>query len=104
MKWFTFFLALLMSSTLLFSPLYSSASDDHNNFETAFNELCGQTENTETLTVEEITLMIVQCDLLKEKITQSTHPKKKVFLFRLKKCRDFLDFMIQTKQLKASEQ
>jgi hypothetical protein len=103
MKWLTPFLALVICSILLFSPS-SHASDDHNSLETAFNELCGQTEKVEALSAEEITKMIVQCDTLKEKITQSTHPGKKVLLFRLKKCRSFLEFIIQTKQLQPAKQ
>lgn len=102
MKWFVFFSALFMCSILISSPLYCLAADDLNNIETTFNKLCGQTENAETLPVEEITSMIAQCDSLMDKIMQSTHPKKKVLLFRLKKCRNFLEFIIQTKQLKPA--
>ena len=89
----------LLCSVLVLSPYYSQASDDYNSLEAAFNELCSQTENAEALSVDVITSMIAECDLLKEKVTKSSHPKKKVLLFRLKKCRNFLDFILQTKQL-----
>jgi hypothetical protein len=104
MKWFTLLSALIIYSILISVPLYSQVSDDHNNLETAFNELCGQAENAETLSVEELTEMIAQCDSLEDKIIHSTHPKKKVLLFRLKKCRNFLNFIIQTKQLEPEKQ
>jgi len=105
MKWFTYYcLTVLICSTLVFPPMYSQASEDHINLETAFNELCSQTENAETFSVEEISTMITKCDSLKDKIIKSTHPKKKVLLFRLNKCRNFLDFIIQTKLLKSVKQ
>jgi len=104
MKLFSLCLAIIMCLAFFSLPLQSQASDDHKKLETVFNELCSQTENAEALSVEEITTMIAECDSLKDKIIQSSHPKKKILLFRLKKCRNFLDFIIQTKQLKSSDQ
>jgi hypothetical protein len=93
----------LVSASILFAsgllvPLYGQTSDDYDQLEAAFNQLCGQLENAETLSVEELTTMIAECDELKQKITRNENPKKKVLLFRLKKCRDFIEFTIQTKQ------
>ena len=93
------FSLFIICLALVFFPFYSQASDDFVSLEAAFNELCSQTENAQALPVEEITTMIAECDLLKEKITKSSHPKKKVLLFRLNKCRNFLDFILQTKLL-----
>ena len=104
MKWLSLLLALTICSTFTFPPVYSFASDDDAKLEATFNELCGRTENAEALTVEKLTTMVSECDTLEEKITQSSHPKKKILLFRLKKCRNFLHFMIQTKQLESSKQ
>ena len=84
--------------------MHCHASDENANLEATFNELCGRTDIAESLSVEELTTMVAECDTLEEKITNSSHPKKKILLFRLKKCRNFLDFMVQTKQLESSKQ
>lgn len=93
------FSLVIICSTLVFFPFYSHASGDFDSLEATFNELCSQTENAEALSVDEITSMIARCGSLKEKITTSSHPKKKVLLFRLEKCRNFLEFILQTKEL-----
>jgi hypothetical protein len=98
MKRLTLVSAIILFSSGLFVPLYGQASDDYDQLEAAFNQLCGQLENAEALSVEELTTMIAECDELKQKITRNENPKKKVLLFRLKKCRDFIEFTIQTKQ------
>ena len=97
-------LLLLALFSLLISPVFSIAGEDYSDLEKSFTELCSQTENAEALSVEELTKMVARCDLLKDRITRSTHPKKKVLLFRLKKCRNFLDFIIQTKQIESEKQ
>ncbi len=102
MKRFAGFSALFICSLFLFSPLYSLAADELDNIETTFNELCGRTETAETLPVEEIASMIARCDSLMDTVRQSTHPKKKVLLFRLKKCRNFLEYILETKKKPSS--
>ena len=104
MRSFTFLAILLLCFSPLLLPLTCHASDENANLEATFNELCGRTDQAEALTVEELTTMIAECDSLEKKITHSSHPKKKILLFRLKKCRNFLHFMIQTKQLESSKQ
>ena len=104
MKKLTAVVVMFLCLTLLLAPSLSIASDDNAALEKSFHELCGQLESVMGLPIEELNKMVVQCDTLKEKITQSTHPKKKVFLFRLNKCRKFLEFAIETKELESSKQ
>jgi hypothetical protein len=98
MKWAACFSVLTVCSLLVFTPLYGLAAGDRDSVETTFNELCGRTEHAETLSAEEITSMIARCDSLMETITKGTHPRKKVLLFRLKKCRNFLEYILETKK------
>ena len=98
MKLTSTFLALTISFAIIVSPIISLAEEDNAQLEAAFTELCNQSANAEQFSIEKLTEMVAECDSLKEKIANSSHPKKKVLLFRLKKCRNFLAFIIETKQ------
>jgi hypothetical protein len=63
-----------------------------------FDALCINTQDAESLPLEKLQALVAECDKLKEAIEQSSDPKKKVLLFRLKKCRNFLAFIVETKQ------
>ena len=42
--------------------------------------------------------LLKECDQLQKKIEASNDEKKKVMLFRLEKCRDFLTYVMEIKQ------
>ena len=82
----------------------NATGEDHAQLEKTFTELCNQAANAEAFTIEKLTEMVAEADTLKEKLENSSHPKKKNLLFRLKKCRNFLAFIIETKQLESEKQ
>ena len=68
-----------------------------------FDALCIHTQAAESLSLVELRELVAECDKLREVIEQSNDPKKKVLLFRLKKCRDFLYFILATKEVNEAE-
>ncbi|MBU1639458.1 MAG: hypothetical protein KKG53_03150 [Proteobacteria bacterium] len=73
------------------------ASDDWKN---EFNTVCGQTQNALAFSVDELKDLIARCDELKpriKKLDDSQATERKVFLQRLKMCRDFYAFALGTK-------
>lgn len=63
-----------------------------------FHELCGQTHLATGLTDEELSARLARCDRLARAITSGNHPGEKVYLFRLKKCRGFYQYLIDVDQ------
>ncbi|MFO7605977.1 MAG: hypothetical protein R6W72_06740 [Desulfurivibrionaceae bacterium] len=75
-----------------------------------FDLICAHTADAGKLSKAELTELIEKCDELMPMIQASESPRKKVYLIRLKKCRNFLDFMRKvakdekkTKQQSASD-
>jgi len=63
-----------------------------------FEALCVHTQEAEDLPPQTLRDLLAQCDQLQKKIEQSNDAKKKVLLFRLKKCRSFFSYIIEVKQ------
>ena len=61
--------------------------------------LCSTLMDAENLSAQELKAMIAEFDDLIKVIEKSEHPKKKLFLFRAKKCRNFYQFTLDTKEL-----
>jgi hypothetical protein len=62
-----------------------------------FDRLCSYTQEAEALSVKELKDLIAECDKLLEVIQKSDIAEKKVYLFRLKKCRNFFDYILSIK-------
>jgi len=60
--------------------------------------LCAQNQDAESLSLEKLRELVTECDHLQKKIEESNDAKKKVLLFRMKKCRDFLTYVMEIKQ------
>ena len=63
-----------------------------------FEKICGQTEIASSLSPEQLRELIIVSDQLLERLSSVTDPWAKVYIFRLKKCRDFFRFMLQSKE------
>jgi len=92
------FLVLLFTACQI-SP--ASASDLP--WDDEFHALCGQTHLATGLTDEELRARLARCDRLAGTITNGNHPGEKVYLFRLKKCRDFYQYLIDVDQAVGSK-
>lgn len=78
----------------LLSMLYTYADVD---WKTEFDNLCGKTEETITMRIEELKDLVARCDKLKPIIESSNHPQKKIFLKRIEKCRNLFIYMLEVK-------
>lgn len=63
-----------------------------------FDKLCVNTQDAEGLSLEKLQELVTECDQLKNRIEQSNDRQKKLLLFRLNKCRNFLAYIIEHKQ------
>jgi hypothetical protein len=63
-----------------------------------FEDICSQTMDAQSLSNEELQSLVERCEKLLPIIEQSTFVKKKVYLFRIKKCKDLFQYMIEVNQ------
>lgn len=63
-----------------------------------FDRLCGVTDQATTFSEDELKGLIQDCDRLMEKLKGMEVPKKKLYLFRIKKCRNLFTFILDTKK------
>ena len=62
-----------------------------------FEAVCGTTAASMSFTVEELTSLIARCDKLAEWIGAEEETVRRVYLRRLKMCRDLLVFVLESK-------
>jgi hypothetical protein len=67
-----------------------------------FEEICSMVQIGDTLTREELRTLIERADRLMPKIQSSDHPSRRIYIFRLKKCRSFFLYIIELKQSEKS--
>ena len=85
----------IFSFTLVFLLIF------HSNFlfagdlgwKESFDRICAISGDSEGLTIVQLEELIVESDELLLRIEASEIPQKKVYLIRLKKCRNFFIFM-----------
>lgn len=63
-----------------------------------FERLCGQAEGAGSLPTDELRKIVADCDKLLETLQQIDTADKKVYIFRLKKCRNFYQYTIEMKE------
>jgi hypothetical protein len=79
-----------------FTPGFSHAASWQDDFE----RICGSVPIGESLSIESLDSLIEESEHLKGKIEKSGHPTKKVYLFRLKKCRSFFQYLMEQRNEK----
>jgi len=62
-----------------------------------FEAVCGTTDASMSFTVEELTNLIARCDKLAELIGAEDETVRRVYLRRLKMCRDLLAYILESK-------
>lgn len=83
---------------VLISVLSVSGAAAEENWKTAFDEICGKVQGADALSNQEISALMDKADKLMPDIQRSDDPAKKVYLQRLKKCRNMYDFMLETRK------
>jgi len=84
------FLYLLMS---YFSPLVAAQS-----WVEDFDRICGQAEDADSLPTTKLQELVVESDKLFEVIEAGDDPRKKVYIFRLKKCRNLFIYIMNLRE------
>lgn len=88
--------AILVLSMDLFLIDNLSFADEEDAWKKEFNELCGHSNESMTLPAERLNYLIERCNKLISKIDAADNPRKKVYLFRIQKCRDLYQFIIDS--------
>jgi len=94
-NFFTYMLAVLL---VLFAGTTLAG-----NWAEDFGRLCGATETADSLSVDELKALITECDTLHDVIDREAGKQKKVYLFRLEKCRNFFSYLVSVKETKQKE-
>jgi hypothetical protein len=67
-------------------------------WEDEFEDICSKVGAADSFSIEELQALIDRSDKLIEKIKASDNRRKKIFIMRLKKCRNFFAFTIDVKK------
>ena len=88
---------MALFAALLASPSAAGAEED---WKEEFKRLCSYTDISNTLSDEELETLVKDSDILFEKLEALDAPEAKVYIFRLKKCRNMYRFIIDTRAAK----
>ncbi len=89
----TLFLLLIFGLTFIINdPPY--AKDWHEEFE----HICSKVQTDDALSIEELKSLIERSEALLKIIENLDEPSKKMYIFRLKKCKAFFEYLIELKK------
>lgn len=63
-----------------------------------FEDICSRTTVSQSLAPEELRALIARCDLLRPRIEALDDTEKRVYLRKLKMCRDLYQFVLDSKE------
>lgn len=90
---------LLFFSTICLFPFTSYA--DETAWRKEYNSICGNRQEAVVLSKEELVSLIDKCDHLLYVINASENPRKKIYIFRLTKCRNFYRYLADTIEIEG---
>lgn len=70
---------------------------DRDNWREEFDRICIQTNTATTLSADQLSRLIADSNRLLEVMETLDHPHKKVFVLRLKNCREFFKFALEVR-------
>jgi hypothetical protein len=89
------------ANLLLFLLLsYFSPSVSAQSWVADFDSICAQVEFAESLPTANLKELIAESDKLLGVIETSNDPRKKVYIFRLKKCRSLFEYIMNLRETK----
>jgi len=88
---------------LLLLATGSAGAQEPPDWRVEFEAVCGTTDASTTFTVEELTSLIARCDKLAVVIGAEEETVRRVYLRRLKMCRDLLAFVLESKNSAPQE-
>ncbi len=87
---------LLLSAGPVYQPR-SAAVFAQADWKAEFADICSKTEDPMALSTEEVRSLIDRCDKLRPIIEKQEESTAKVYLKRLKMCRDLFAFVLESK-------
>ena len=67
------------------------------NWKQEFEEVCGKTDDSMNMTIDELKALMARCDKLKPLIESQEETTRKVYLRRLQMCRDLLAYVFEAR-------
>ena len=86
---------MIIAATVSYAAEQGGWKDD-------FDRICGVTDMATTFSADELRSLIADCDSLMETLNKVNPPKKKLYIFRLKKCRNLFAFVLETKEAEGN--
>jgi len=80
------------------SVFYPQSAYAEDSWKTEFEDICAKTNDAMSLTKEELKTLIERCDKLKPLIETLDEAPKKVYLKRLKMCKELFIFVLDSKK------
>ncbi len=77
-----------------------AAYAQENTWKTEFESICARTQDAVGMSSDELKNFVDRCDRLRPQIEKLDETQKKVYLKRLKMCRDLYAFVLETKEKK----
>ena len=78
--------------------LFPASADTGQGWKEEFEAVCSKTDAAMTLRTEELKDLVVRCDRLKERIEAEEESTRKVYLRRLKSCRDLYLYRLEARE------
>ena len=78
-----------------FSPVRAALAEE--SWKAEFDEVCGKTDDSMSLSKDELKALVARCDKLKPLIEAQEETTRKVYLKRLQMCRDLLAYVLEVK-------
>jgi hypothetical protein len=88
---------ILLSIAMMSLFIATSVSFAEDAWIAEFEDLCGMTDLSDSLTIEVLKSLIERCDKLKPVIESSDNAQKKVYIFRLDKCKRLFAYTIEVR-------
>ena len=67
-------------------------------FRHEFDDICSKTENSASLSIEELKILVSRCDHLQVVIEKAGEPERTIYLKKLRKCRDLFVYIMETRK------
>lgn len=100
-------LAVTMLSLLLAGPLIghgilpgTGVAYAQEDWQKEFEDICSKTQDAMAFTPDELRTLVARCDTIKPLIENLTETPRKVYLKRLRMCRDLFVFALESKENK----
>lgn len=78
--------------------LFPASADAEQGWKEEFEAVCSKTDAAMTLRTDELKDLVERCDRLKERIEAEEESTRKVYLRRLKSCRDLYLYMLEARE------